>query len=519
MTIRTSPVLLRSRPIRVLRRAICLLAVPGIVSVADPTQAQTKQDPEYVAGFSAWQQERYPVASDHLSRYRINVAYGKSYDVDYLLGTSWCRMDGLLAKGASLLDWAMQQDMPASAARQFAIELQRCRAQLAQGTAPTQRPESLARTSVGAGASVRASGKLYYVVNGEKGAFAAYPLDLVRPRPELEYEQRVFPLTQTEAALGATRARLGANFRVIAVDRFVLASKHHTDTQLRDIAARLASFVAFLKTEYGIEYPASYVTVNLCATPQDLVTLAMDVHGLRASPLTLGYTFQNDLSMSAVMQGTAAGTLLHELFHLGVRSNFGDIPSWLDESMASLYETSTDVRGRYWGDPNWRGGVLRFMGGGDKFTLGHLVGYLSADRILGSGAPTGSMGDSDEGTYEAAVGRYFALYLQEQGVLSAVYNAFRDRPTWTSEIPAKAASIRLIEGATGRAEAALQTEFKDWLRVAINSPTMRLPGREGGVVVPKEIPSDFTRSPDPGSALPTTLPASGSVADQVIQRR
>jgi hypothetical protein len=129
------------------------------------------------------------------------------------------------------------------------------------------------------------------------------------------------------------------------------------------------------------------------------------------------------------------------------------------------------------------------------------------------------VGDSDEATYEAAVGRYFALYLQEQGALRAVYKAFRDRPAWTSQMPAKAASIRLIEGATGRTEVALQTEFKNWLRGAVNPPTMPLLGREGGVVVPKEIPSNFTPPPNPGSGLPTTLPASGVVADQVIQRR
>ena len=35
---------------------------------------------------------------------------------------------------------------------------------------------------------------------------------------------------------------------------------------------------------------------------------------------------------------------------------------------------------------------------------------------------------SDESAYEAALGRYFALYLQSRGKLRATYAAFRDRP-------------------------------------------------------------------------------------------
>lgn len=141
----------------------CAFAFAATFSIP-AAHAQTKGDAEYVAGFGAWQQERYPVASDHLSRYRIGVPYGKSYDVDYLLGTSWCRMDGLAAKGANLLDWAMQQDMPVSAAKQFALEIRVCRDLLSNAAPRPERPSLLARTNTSAGASVRASGKLFYFV-------------------------------------------------------------------------------------------------------------------------------------------------------------------------------------------------------------------------------------------------------------------------------------------------------------------------------------------------------------------
>lgn len=493
---------------------ICAFAFAATFSIP-AAHAQTKGDVEYVAGFGAWQQERYPVASDHLSRYRIGVPYGKSYDVDYLLGTSWCRMDGLAAKGANLLDWAMQQDMPVSAAKQFALEIRVCRDLLSNAAPRPERPSLLARTNTGAGASVRASGKLFYFVGRETSPLAAVPLDLVRPRSEAEYESRIVPLGRPDAAVPFMGERLPPGYRALVIGRFVFASKTHSDSQLREIAARLESFVAFLGSEYDITFPNSFVDIYLCETPADLVKLAMDVHGLRASELTLGYTFQNDLSIAAVMRGTAAGTLLHELFHLGVRSSFGDIPSWLDESIASLYETSTEMRGRYLGDPNWRGEVLKSMGGARRFRLEDLVGYLSADRVAASGPGATPIGQTDEGTYQAATGRYFALYLQEKGKLKAVYDAFRDKPTWALEMPAKAASVRLIEEKTEMPSAVLRTAFASWLEVEIDQRPPTLPGREGGVPVAKEIPTEFQpgNSPSPGASAPR------SIAEQIMQRR
>lgn len=465
--------------------ALCLAACAS--------QAQTKQDPDYVAGLQAWEQEKYPLASEHLSRYRVSAAYGKSYDIDYLLGTAWCRMPGMAAKGASLLDWAMQQDMPDSAARLFRAEWQVCQsrattAAASAAIAAASRPQVLARTSVGAGASVRASGKMYYVVNGDKGSFAAYPLELVQPRPESEYAARLFALDAPQQAAEALRQRMGPGYRVLAVGRFLLSSPTHSEAELRTIAGRLEHFAGFLSREYGMAFAPRFITVHLAPTPQRMVAMALQVHGLRASEMTLGYTFQNDLSVSAMMQTTAAGTLLHELFHLGVRANFGDIPSWLDESLASLYETSTAVGDTYLGEPNWRGHVLQTMGVSRGVRLRELVGYLSADRV---DVPRGEAMERmrpDEAAYEAALGRYFVLYLQEQRQLKAVYQAFANKPAWAQTMPAREAAIKLIEEATGQILPQIEKAFGAWLKVATGDPNWRPARPDGGISVPKELP-------------------------------
>ena len=196
--------------------------------------------------------------------------------------------------------------------------------------------------------------------------------------------------------------------------------------------------------------------------------------------------------MTAVMRTTAAGTLLHEIFHVGVRANFGDIPSWLDESVASLYETAVATDSVYRGTSNWRGEVIAKMRQGRDFRIQMLVGYLSADRVDSERSAPPEF-RSDESAYVAALGRYFAMYLQENGKLKAVYMAFRDRPGWTLDMPAQPASIKLIEGATGKNASDLEIDFKSWLQGAIRlSKSSASPGSSD---VQKEIPDILRQSP------------------------
>ena len=279
-------------PRRISRRAAALLyfllAASGATSLS--VNAQTKSDPDYVEGFAAWQQAKYPVASTRLARYRVAAPYGKSYDVDYLLGTSWCRIDGMGKKGANLLSWALQHDMPESAAKLFRAEWQQCLA--ATAAAVAAKPALLAQTNLGPGATARASGKLFYSVDLDGSPFAAYPLELTNPLPEKEYQKRIFPLTAKEEAIAATKLRLGAGYRVIAADRFILASKTHSDAELQNVAARLVDFVGFLDREYEIKFPAVFITVQLAPSPSELVDLAMRIHGLKASVMNLATRFK-----------------------------------------------------------------------------------------------------------------------------------------------------------------------------------------------------------------------------------
>jgi hypothetical protein len=234
-----------------------------------------------------------------------------------------------------------------------------------------------------------------------------------------------------------------------------------------------------------------------------VVALASRVHGLKASPLTLGYAFQNDLSVSAIMTTTQAGTLLHELFHLLVRAKFGDVPTWLDEGMASLYETSSVVGDDYLGEPNWRGNVLREMRDQfGSFSLARYVAWAANDGVRLRHPDEVLQQRPDESAYIAAMGRYFMLYVQEQGRLGPLFAALRDRPASVRKMPALQASLRLIEQSVGQPPADLERDFNRWLGAVTSGPPARLMRPAGATFIEKELPAARTSPASSAVAMP-----------------
>jgi hypothetical protein len=479
-----------------------LVVVLGAIVLAISTAvAQSRLDPDYVQGYGSWQAEDYPNASTRLSRYRLGASYGQTYDVDYWLGTSWCRMPGEERLGVDLLEWGHAfGPMPDAVREQYRVERDACRQFLAAATATRVKPRVIA-TNLQAPSTGRASGKLYYVAGGDKGGLSAYPLRIKRPLPPEQYDRRLFPLSDPAKAVAGVRA-LAPGFRVETQGRFVLASgAKHTAEQLQMIARRLDHYVGFLIAEYGLRLPDTFITVYLVPDIGALRLLADRVHGLDASPVTLGYAFQNDLSVVGVLNGTAAGTLLHELFHLTVRSTYGAIPQWLDEGIASLYETATVAGDRYYGEPNWRSRVvseLRFQFpriGVPDVVLTPWFG----DEAPGENPRPGER-SSEEQAYVLALSRYFVMYLQERGRLKAVFEAYRDRRPPAEYVPAQVQAVRILETVVGRSAGDIDRDFRAWLPT-VADPNRRLhTGKIEPKEIPRELPPSIEREPAPGSS-------------------
>lgn len=111
---------------------------------------------------------------------------------------------------------------------------------------------------------------------------------------------------------------------------------------------------------------------------------------------------------------TGGGTLVHEIVHPFIHSNFPDCPSWFNEGLASLYEQSaSDRNNRIIGLTNWRlAGLQRAI----------KAGTVPSFETLCS-TTTNEFYHEDPGTnYSQA--RYLCFYLQERGLLRKFYHEF-----------------------------------------------------------------------------------------------
>lgn len=110
---------------------------------------------------------------------------------------------------------------------------------------------------------------------------------------------------------------------------------------------------------------------------------------------------------------TGGGTLVHEIVHPFIESNFPECPPWFNEGLGSLYEQSSSRDDQIVGLTNWR--------------LAGLQGAIRADSVPTFKTLMGSTQtefyNKDAGT-KYAQSRYLLYYLQEKGLLHDYYEKF-----------------------------------------------------------------------------------------------
>lgn len=111
---------------------------------------------------------------------------------------------------------------------------------------------------------------------------------------------------------------------------------------------------------------------------------------------------------------TWKGSLSHELTHALVQNDFPDMPSWLNEGLASLHEKATFRNGNLQGDFSLRIISLRRAMSDNTYSGLRQMMESNDDVIYGK-----------RGSYYYAQARYLLMYLQEKGLLQDYYKQFR----------------------------------------------------------------------------------------------
>lgn len=167
-----------------------------------------------------------------------------------------------------------------------------------------------------------------------------------------------------------------------------------------------------LKRDYFAQDPTKILDIWLF---RDSVSYEDHAEKLFGSRPTTPYGYYSDRHGALVMNiATGGGTLVHEIIHPFMASNFPECPTWFNEGLASLYEQASERDGHIIGLTNWR------LAGLQKAIQ---KGTVPAFDTL-CGTSTREFYDRDQGTNYAQA-RYLCYYLQERGLLTNYFHAFR----------------------------------------------------------------------------------------------
>ena len=230
-------------------------------------------------------------------------------------------------------------------------------------------------------------------------------LTLVLPAPAPAVPQEaVDPFTRHVEAL---HKRLpGPGFTVVEASPFVVIGDESPEVVRQRARQTVGWAVRKLKESYFTQDPSVIIDVWLF---KDRESYEKNVAELWAETPSTPFGYYSSRHRALVMNiSTGSGTLVHEIVHPFMETNFPDCPDWFNEGLASLYEQcGEDEHGRIHGSTNWRlEGLQKAIRDGRLQTFEQ----LTSRNFYGD----------DEGT-NYAMARYLCYYLQEQGKLQGFY--------------------------------------------------------------------------------------------------
>lgn len=283
--------------------------------------------------------------------------------------------------------------------------------------------------------------------------------------------RRVFPVTQKAEALSNLRTFLPeSQYKIDTTGRFMLVYKRSQESskKVHEVATKLETAYQFFVKEYQLRDIDKLFTVYLVEDKFSLQALAKQVHDITISRGNIGYSSLNDLSLLGIANSGQAGTLIHELFHLVIRSEVGDISPWLDEGMACMYSVYEMEEEKLKGsNATWR--VTQFKMLSDLKSLGK-VHVPSLTQLLNF-----TWGEYQGETYNSfcdasvnyALSNFFALYLQHKKLDASVIRTFKNRQfANTDTLSVGPSDVELLEKVFDQPINDISLDFYKWLNTS-----------------------------------------------------
>ena len=387
---------------------------------------------------------------------RDNV-YGKCAILDYFIAKSLC-LDGYQEKSQEWLQYILANYPLNNDNRTFIEnEKQVCSSPLRPLLVSSEintMPLPQARVR-----SVMKSGETYDCTSNEE------VINFKNTFSEEELQSRLFEISRQQQAIQKTKSLLNDEYTVFAKDRYILVtlkSASISKDQMDMVVSGLERAYRFYVSYYQLRVPDKLISVYLMPDFQALNKTAQLIHRISLPQRTLGYSLLSDLSLLGIASPDAIGTLYHELFHLLVRSDAGDIPAWLDEGMASLYSVSHWNNDLLIGDERtWRINQLQpyYLRITDQ-TIPTLQQLLSFNWQQFNGGENTNL---CQASVNYSVSNHFLIYLQQMNQLQPLMKMFKERINPGDTKQGKAPdNIALVEKLLNDSIQSIQKKFSRW---------------------------------------------------------
>ena len=387
--------------------------------------------------------------------------YGKNWKTDYFISKALCA-GGNSDCARKAFDYTLSAYKTSMTNSQFDFLLSErdvCLTSASTAKIPAELIANFIRVIDNEHTSIR--GKMGYILNCIEDP-RAFEIDS-NFNPE-GLQERLFELDDTLAAVNYYRSLAGSGYSVKAGGRFIFitpSSGSGSGSAVKETTRKLENAYNFYADFFGLRRPDKLIAVYLMNDPANLRTIAAKVHGLRLPEKNIGYSCLADLSLLGTSSYESVGTIKHELFHLMVRTDVGDIPGWLDEGIACLYETSSWTAGGLKGEVNqWRTQVLKNM------MVPSLKSMVEDNRDEFAVTPGKNACDI---SLNYALVKHFMIFLQEKGMLKQVIQAFKNRMNVMVDTTAEnETDLQVLEKAFSKDIASIQSDFDGWLYSTYN---------------------------------------------------
>lgn len=196
---------------------------------------------------------------------------------------------------------------------------------------------------------------------------------------------------------------------------FVIFSDMNVELTYRLIDTDIRNTIDAMSNNYVNKLPDIITPIYIFAEFDDYKEFVLKNYDIAENDLSPYGFYKISKNVIVIRYVSWKGSILHEITHRFLRSDFPNAPSWFDEGLASLNEKSTYKNGNLIGDFSFRILPLRRALTDGKYTGLKKLMETNDEELYGQ-----------RSSYYYAQARYLLMYLQEKELLNKYYTLFRD---------------------------------------------------------------------------------------------